>query len=209
MTEVLVLCLIGSLSYALSVTFAIRLRDDLQVPTAAALAPTAAFFAAAGARDFSVNVYFLAPVVAAGVVLLLRRSRLEAIAHGVLFLGCAVVLTTLNHGNREVSIPALAACVFLPSLYSLGEVARQKVSNRGRARVRGDAKMWWLLQAVLASASGLTMLVVDRLGWIAFVAMAGVLALTKREFDAYAVSRKAYEQTVGALDRLREVAAST
>lgn len=207
MTTALVLCFIGSLSYALSTVFAIRLRDDLYVPTAAALAPTAAFSVALAARDLSISVFLFAPLAAATVVLLARRSKLEAIAHAVLFTGCAAVLSLSRHGD-EVSILVLAACALLPVLYSFGEVARQKVANRGREHTRGDAKMWWLLQAVLACASGLTMLVVDRLGWPAFVAMAGVLALTKREFEAFAISRTAYEQTVRALDRLRQVAAS-
>jgi hypothetical protein len=207
MRAALVLSFIGSLSYALSTAFAIRLRDDLHVPTAAALAPTSAFSVGLAASDLSISVYLLAPVAAACVVLVARRSKLEAVAHGVLYTSCAVGLALVTRED-EVSTGVLAACALLPLLYSLGEVARQRVSRPGHAHIRGDAKMWWLLQAVLACASGLTVLVVDRLGWPAFVAMAGVLALTKREFEAFAISRAAYEETVRALDRLRRVAAS-
>jgi hypothetical protein len=64
--------------------------------------------------------------------------------------------------------------------------------------------MWLLLQAVLLSACGVTILVQERMGWPAFVVMAAVLALTKREFEAFGESGKAYDQTLRALDRLAE-----
>jgi hypothetical protein len=198
----LLIGVIGSASYAVSSAFAIKLRRDLGVPIAAALAPAAALSAVLMANDLGVIAYTLSPIATVGVVLAVRRSVVEALTHAALLIGCALLLAPLNEPVDEVGSVAVVACVLLPTMYSIGDAVRQRISNSATAQIGIDARMWWLLQAVLGCASGLTVLVVDRLGWPAFVAMVGVLVLTKREFESYGASRTAYQQTLRALDRL-------
>ena len=193
--------LVGSVCYGISAVVGIKLRDDLTIPTAAALAP------AVGALSLPIvgrsAWYLLAgPVVATVGLLLARRQVLEVVSHATLYGACIVGLRAVAPALEPTGILVVAAASVGTVLYSLGEVARQKISYRGHAHITADLRMWLLLMGVLVSACGLTILVVGRLGWGAFVAVAGVLALTKREFEGFAASRLALDQTVRALQRL-------
>ncbi len=190
---------VGGICFGLSTVFGIRLRDDVTVPTAAALAPTAAALSL-GASEGHVAFAFLPAVVAATVLLVAKTPLLEIASHICLFLA---VLGALFAGGWD-RMPPVVLALGLTLAYSLLEVLRQKVSYRGHAHINADLGMWWLLQAVLVCASGLTALVVERLGWPAFVAMAAVFAITKSEFEGFALSRTALDQTVRALDRLSQ-----
>lgn len=195
--------LVGAASFGLATIFGIRLRDSLTVPTAASLAPPVALSALE--LDGSERFVFLAgPLVCLLVLLIVRRSWLEIASHTILFLGIAAVIYSVVAREVVGSTVVLVLCVLLTVVYSVVEVGRQKLSHRGHAEIREDWKMWSLLQGVLLCACGLTVMVVQRMGWPAFVVMAVVLALTKREFDAFGRSRVAYDQTLRALDRLTE-----
>jgi hypothetical protein len=194
--------LVGALCFGLSTIFGIRLRDDLTVPTAAALAPTAAALTVS-ASSTHWSLLLVAPAAAGLALILMRAPFLEVFSHVGLFLASVGILTTGVSANGRLTASLLLA-LGLTLAYSVVEVGRQKLSFRGHAHITADLRMWWLLQAVLVCASGLTVLVVERLGWPAFAAMAAVLALTKREFEGFALSRVALDQTVRALARLSE-----
>ena len=197
MSTALVTALVGCLAYAVSTAYPIGLYGGLSVPIAAALAaPTAA-------AAFRADAPWVA-VVGAGSCLVValagKRSVVEALVNGAMFIG--LVLTAgFTLSGHQASYAGVVSCMGLTGLYLLVDCSRQ-LNGDVRHVLEDRSRMWWLLQAVLISAGGLTFLVEERLGWLAFVAMAGVLALAKREFEAFAASRKALEQTMDVLDSL-------
>jgi hypothetical protein len=193
--------MIGSICYGVSTVVGIKLRDDLTVPTAAALAPAVA--ALSLSLDAGPTWYLLiGPAIASLGLLAARRKVLEIASHAALYGGCIFGIRVLGGGSEPTETIVVVVALSFVVLYSLGEVIRQKVSFRGHAHITADLRMWLLLDGVLVSACGLTILVVGRLGWAAFIAMAGVLALTKREFEGFAKSRLALDQTVRSLESL-------
>lgn len=194
--------LVVSACFGISTVLGIRLRDDLTVPSAAALAP------AAGALSLQVEPaihwtwMLVGPAVALVTLLAARASALEIGSHVALFLAVSASLRAVGTSHDVLLMTAAGMAGTL--VYSLAEVGRQKVSHRGHARIGADSGMWWLLQGVLLCASGLTLLVLDRMGWASVAVTGGVLALTKREFEGFAMSRVALEQTVRALAQLSD-----
>jgi hypothetical protein len=201
MSDAAVPLLVGSTCYALATAFEIRFTNNTTVPTAAALAPAVCLVALGGEGNYS---YLLPLAPAAAIVLLLatRRPVHEVIWHVVLF---GVVATSVQGlglvGVRDPLVRALIG----GSQYLLGQYVAQRLRARCALLPREDRKTWLLLHGVLVCACGLTALGVDEMDWPAFIAMALVLVLTKREFEAFAQSRTAYEQTVAAIGRLKSL----
>jgi hypothetical protein len=124
--------------------------------------------------------------------------------HLVLLIATYVALKFTIAPSAAESSLALALSLLLTLGYSTSAFALHALRHHRQSESRHDLTVWWLLQGVLLCACGVTVLMLERMRWPAFLAMAAVLALTKREFDAYGKSRIAYDQTVRALDRLAE-----
>jgi drug/metabolite transporter (DMT)-like permease len=148
------------------------------------------------------SLIVVAPLLAGLVATLLRRSVREAWRHCLLF-GVSGLMIALFGRPYGVSMRSLFVCVGASVLYAMGWVFLSRASFSLRSGGT-DQGVYFLLLAVLVCACGLTVLASDRMGWPAFIAMAGVLALTKREFESFALSRTAYEQTVRALQDIAE-----
>jgi hypothetical protein len=201
MTE-LATYLIGSLCYGVIAAFSIRMRVHLTVAATAALAPAVAAAAVTAAGEYGPLIVAVAPVVAVIAVIASGGSVGAAGWHSLLFmLLLGLVGVSASMGLEGLILRLLLALVGT-AVYISGDFIKQRWTSAVFELFRGDNKMWWLLCAVLACASGLTVLVTPTLGWPAFVAMAGVLALIRREFEAFGQSRTAYDQTLHALDRL-------
>jgi hypothetical protein len=194
---------VGLLCYVVGTVFGIRLRDDVRIPTAAALAPTVAVLGQRVDANL-IPLTAVALIVAALVLRVAGRRVAETVSHLTLLLGCFVVIPHLTGGDDGQSLRAVLVALAATGCYAMLEVARQVMGTRRRADIGSIGRMGALPLAVLMCASGLTILIVPRMGWPAFVAMAAVLALTKGEFEAFAGSRRAYDQTIRALDRLAE-----
>ena len=191
--------IVGCACYGLATSFAIRFNERLTVASAAAFAPAVAWSAFAQRRP----VLLFVPVLFAGLVLILRRRPLvECATHAALFGAVvAVVVVTRIVGVDEVLVPSLiGGVVYLTADYAL----QRRTAALVVLAVGQEPRTWWLLQGVLLCACGLTGLGVEQMDWPAFVAMAGVLVLTKREFEAFAQSREAYQQTLRALEKLQQ-----
>jgi hypothetical protein len=201
MTAALAGYLVGALCYGLSTAYGIRFSSDLTVPTAAALGPAVAWSGLSLARHESSLLLAIGPLVAVVVHLVRRRSYWEVTSHTGLFLVSVLVFLGFRRvGLEDLLVPALISGV----AYLIGEFTRQRAPRaRRRHFADGDVRTWLMLQAVLVCACGLTMLGLRQMDWPAFVAMAAVLALTKHEFEAFALSRTAYEQTLSAVEELK------
>jgi hypothetical protein len=130
----------------------------------------------------------------------MRRPAAEAIRHVALF--GLVTVTLMGLGAAGLRDPLLRALVG-GVVYLAGEYFAQRLGTHQQVLAPSDRKTWLLLHGVLLCACGLTALGVEEMDWPAFIAMAFVLLLTKREFEAFALSRTAYDQTVRAIDRLK------
>ena len=199
--------LVASISFVVATAFGIRLRHDLTVPAAAALAPPLALVGRT-LEGPDVVLVVAAPLLALLLALVRRRSVVETLSHPVLLVAVTVLVHFALRTSAVSSPEVLLGSLVLTLGYSAAGLGLDRVANRGHAGARKDGRMWWLLQGILLCACGLTVLMLERMGWPAFVAMAVVLALTKREFDAFGESRTAYDQTLRALDRLSERASS-
>jgi hypothetical protein len=199
--------LIGVACFGLASAYQIRFSERLTVPTAAALAPMVAWLGTALMRGGRWYLLIIAPITA-GLFQVASRQGLSLVSFHALFFGLSVLVSVTGWrlGVRSALLPALVAS----ALYLAGDYARQQfVTPTNSPSVRADKRTWWLLQAVLICACGLTVLAVERMDWPAFVAMAGVLVLTKREFEAFALSRAAYVQTMRAIDVLKRLEVPT
>lgn len=190
---------VGAICYALSTAYGIRFTNNRTVPTAAALAP-AVCLVGLGDDVFSPSVMVLCPIGALFVLLARRRPTAEIVRHVGLF--GLVTGTLVGLGAAGLQDP-LALAVVGGVVYLLGENIAQRIRVGKQLLVEGDRRTWLLLHGVLVCACGLTALGVQQMDWPAFIAMAFVLVLTKREFEAFALSRTAYAQTVRAIDRLK------
>lgn len=190
---------VPALCYGASTAISIRLREDLAIPTAAALVPSVVI-ASATLSPGAWMLVGLGPLVALVALLISRAHPSELVFH--LVVGSAVLAGghfLLPAANRPATIVLLAVGGSL--FYAVGELVRERIASR-RPRALVDLKMWWLLLGVVLSASGLTALAVNRIGWSALPAMAAVLALIKREFEGFALSREALDQTLRAVRML-------
>ena len=195
--------LVGCASFGFATIFTIKLRDDLTVPTSAALAPPLSLLALA-LPETERGLLLLAPLFALLVLVLARRVLLEVVQHLLLLTAIYVVIELAVGPDAADSPRVLALSLLLTCAYSVSAFVLHVPRRRHQSESRHDLTVWWLLQGVLLCACGVTVLMLERMGWPAFLAMAAVLALTKREFDAFGKSRIAYDQTVRALDRLSE-----
>lgn len=194
---------VGSLCLGASTVFRIRLSEQLAVPTVAAIAPAVALSGIDASRWVGSVASIVIPV---GVVLLATtfasRPILERVLHVLAYVLTAGVLSSLVDPTAEVGAVGLALGLLSGSFYLAGDQARQLVGTSAWSRLGEARPMWFLLQLVVLSASGLTVMVLRELGWGAFIAMAGVLAIMRNEFEALGQSRTAVEQTNLALERL-------
>jgi hypothetical protein len=191
--------------YGLSAGYGIRFDARHSVPTAAALAPAVVWVGMNLPGSTNPAWLGVGPFVAVIVLLALRRQVHEVISHLLLYGAALAIFELMNYADFE---EPLVGGLFAGVLYLVGEAVRQHAVRSDRANVRrSDQRTYWLLNAVLLCACGLTILGVQEMDWPAFVAMAVVLALTKREFEAFALSRDAYAQTVTAIDQLKRRAA--
>lgn len=194
--------LIGVLVLGPAAALGVRLRDGVVAPVASALAPGVAMLVV------STGSYLLGGIGASALVaLVLARTRRSALWEIAAHLGGYWTAIALYAGLDALGEPlagtaGLALGLSGTAAYSGLETVRQKVTHKGHARISADLRMWLLLQAVLLSAGGLTVLVLPELRWPTFPAMAMALVLTRREFQGYADSRRALDQTVRALDGL-------
>lgn len=188
---------VGSACYALSAVFAIRLSDRRSVATAAAFAPALAWWAI---YQEHVALLTIPPVLGVIALVIGRRSASNAAWQVVFFVATVILVGALAIlGVRGVLLPAIVG----GAIYLAGDFLRQRGLHQPRVpEPREDRRTWWLLQGVLLCACGLTGLGVEQLDWPAFAAMAAVLVLTKHEFEAFAQSRKAFEQTIRAVEKL-------
>jgi hypothetical protein len=203
MTELLLPVVVGAMCYGLSTAFEIRFTSKTTVPTAAALAPAVCLVAMGGHGDYA-YLLALAPAAAALSLLVTRRPFDEIVLHVALF--GLVAATVQGLGMLGLEDP-LARALVGGTEYLLGQYSVQRVRMHSPLLAHGDRKTWLLLHGVLICACGLTALGVGEMDWPAFIAMALVLVLTKREFEAFALSRTAYEQTVQAVERLKSLEA--
>jgi hypothetical protein len=200
---------VGSLCFAASTTIRIRLRGNLSVTTAAAIAPAVAVSGGMLVSGGSPDLLLLAPSLPSIVVMALaRRSIPEMVGHTLLYSLAALSLAPLVGSRGPGPINVLAVGVLACVVYAAFDFLLQRARAQSWEPLRDLRRMWWLLHVVVVSASGLTILVLEQLSWGAFVAMAAVLGITKHEFEAFAISRTAFEQTNTALSRLRERAAT-
>jgi hypothetical protein len=200
---------VGSLCFAASTTIRIRLRGNLSVTTAAAIAPAVAVSGGMLVSGGSPDLLLLAPSLPSIVVMALaRRSIPEMVGHTLLYSLAALSLAPLVGSRGPGPINVLAVGVLGCVVYAAFDFLLQRARAQSWEPLRDLRRMWWLLHVVVVSASGLTILVLEQLSWGAFVAMAAVLGITKHEFEAFAISRTAFEQTNTALSRLRERAAT-
>jgi hypothetical protein len=194
---------IGSICFAASTVVSIRLRDDLAVTAAVAIAPAVAVSGAVAVDSGLSHWVLVVPsLMAALAMILAKRTIYEVIGHSVLYGACALALSHLVSGSNRSTVPVLVASAFGGLCYLFADGLRQRRVSKLWEPVNDLMSMWILLQIVVLSASGLTVMVLDQLSWGAFVAMAAVLAITKKEFESFALSRRAFRQTTLALARL-------
>jgi hypothetical protein len=198
MSDDVVVYLIGVLCLGLATGVPIRLSPRLSVATAAALGPSVAWSGLATNDPRLLAAY---PCLVFIGLLVNRRSAAQIASHLVLHGAVLGGLATLRAaGVSEPLFPTVGFGV----AYLLGEFGFQRLRARGPLLSSPYLKPWLLLEGVLLCACGLTTLGVQRLEWPAFLAMAFVLLLTKREFEAFVDSQAAYTQTLDALNWLRE-----
>jgi hypothetical protein len=143
------------------------------------------------------------PLVAVAVLVARSHRAQELVSHLLLFAATLAVFEVMEHAGLD---EPLVGGLLAGMIYLAGEGLRQRASSDWTNDKRADRRTFWLLNAVVLCACGLTVLGVQEMDWPAFVAMAAVLALTKREFEAFALSRDAYAQTVSALEELKRQA---
>ncbi len=195
---------VASVSYAVSTAFPIKLPERVLVPIASALVP-AVIISGTQVESWPLGLVALGPICLGLVVQVARRSWTEAWLQSFWYAVCFGALS-LTHIRTANSALALALCLFGTAAYAASETCRRVISNGVPLYDQRDWRTWWLLLGVLISASGLTVLVVERLAWPTFIAMVAVLGLVKREFEDFARSRVTYEETVRALGRLDDLA---
>jgi hypothetical protein len=201
--------MLPSIAVIVCYALAVNLRIELQVGAVdlgAAFAPALMAVArGTGPRDL---VVIIAGLLAGAAVGLLRGRSLRGMLADVptvataslVFLGVEVLISEfgVRLAHRLDAVVAGSVAVLAYSL----------VSDRARhlrSRVhREDRIVWLLLQTVLVSAFGLMILGYDQLGWPSIVIVCIVLAVTKTEFDRYALARRTLVQTVAALSLLQE-----
>ena len=201
MSAVLAAYLVGTVCYGLSTTFGIRFTGGLTASTAAALGPAVSVL---GLRLAETNAVWLVvcPVVALSIMLIRRTPKLEVVRHMILFGGLLTIVRALiGAGLRDPLTIALVG----GSFYLVFEFVVQLLVVGAGVLAPLDRKMWLLLEGVLICACGLTTLGVEALEWPAFIAVAFVLMITKREFESFVKSRTAYEQTVRAIEKLKAI----
>ena len=205
MTLALAGYLFSAACYGVSTGYSIRFDARHSVSIAAALAP-AVIWLGVEPRSLELSPWIIfAPSVAIATLLARRRGVHEIAGHFVLFAG-GVGLAAFGRvaGLDEPLAIGLVTCV----VYLTADGLRQRLFEEGRAPVASaDRRTYWLLHAVILCACGLTILGVQKMDWPAFAAMAIVLALTKREFEAFSQSRTTYDQTIAAIAELKGRAA--
>jgi hypothetical protein len=189
--------------YGLSVGYGIRFDDRHSVPTAAALAPAVVWVGLSLPGTTRHGWLMVGPLVAVAVLVARSHRAQELVSHLLLFAATLAVFEVMEHAGLD---EPLVGGLLAGMIYLAGEGLRQRASSDWTNDKRADRRTFWLLNAVVLCACGLTVLGVQEMDWPAFVAMAAVLALTKREFEAFALSRDAYAQTVSALEELKRQA---
>jgi hypothetical protein len=148
--------LVGSLCFAASTAIRIRVRDDLSVTTAAAIAPAVAVSAALYVDGGKPATLVLAPLLPSLVVMALaRRPFREVVGHVVLYAFTAVSLATVTTWTRDsdsVVFAAVAGCVVYVGL----DFLLQRVQAKSWEPLYDLRRMWALLHVVVISAAGLT-----------------------------------------------------
>jgi hypothetical protein len=192
---------VGILCYGLAAAFRIRFSETATAPTGASLAPPVLLISGGLAETHYLLVLAGCQCAATISAVAARRFGRVFVTQTAAFGICVIALKVLEGavGDRLV-LAILGATLYLAVDYAL-----LRIWARTSLLPAEDRRTWLLLQAVLVCACGLTMLGVTQLTWPAFLAMALVLVLTKREFEAFAKSRMAYTQTVRAIDRLKEL----
>jgi hypothetical protein len=205
MTMALAGYLFSAACYGLATGYGIRFDAGHSVSTAAALAPAVVWVGLNLPATTNPGLLGVGPAVALLVLIALRRRIHEVLSHVMLFGITLGIFGVMNYAGLD---EPLVGGLLAGGIYLVGDAVRQHLVSSGRASVRrSDQRTYWLLHAVLLCACGLTVLGVQEMDWPAFAAMAVVLALTKREFEAFALSRDAYDQTVSAIDQLKRRAA--
>jgi hypothetical protein len=192
---------VGVLCYGLSTGYGIRFTEHAAAPIAAALAPPVLILALSLNGSGPICAFAGCLLAAVVVGLLLRRPLRDLLRHSSNLCLTAGSLVALRSAVDDLLILALSGA----AIYLAADYLAQRLRAHQRLLPRADMTTWWLLLGVLLSACGLTALAVSQLDWPAFLAMALVLVLTKREFEAFAKSRAAYAQTLRAVARLKEM----
>lgn len=210
-TSLLAMVAVGA--YLASITLEIDLPDGRQVTSGAAFAG-----ALAGLGGGGLGILPTWPMLAgaaiggAGVALLKKRSLRSAGTRPfalLLAFGVAEGMGSLTRGViRGENARALLAGCFAAAAYFVVEVCGTIVSIRNR-RATGLALREAMttvvpLAVVVASTTGLILIAVHRLDWLAFVVMFLPVLATRHEFGRYRETRRAYEETVRALAGLAE-----
>jgi hypothetical protein len=191
-TPELVTFLIGAACYVLLLNVGVRGERSPTISMGAGLGPAMAAYGVAHEGD--AFVVFVVPIAATFLLLAARSHVREGLAHSVLYGSIAAGAFVLSASGRW---PAFITAIIGAMGYAIVDGARRRTWSQP-----GDEATALLLLGVFLCSAGLTVLIADRMGWPAFAAMAAVLALTKREFDSFALSRVALKQTVVALESL-------
>lgn len=204
MSTALVGFLVSAIVYGVSAAFSVRFDNRRNVSVAGSLAPAVILLGLALPTSTSTGWMVVGPIVAVFVSAVRRNAISDTLSHPVLFgVALGVVAVSERMGAEELVAGLLAG-----ALYLAGDGVRQALTGKeghvGRRRSDRLSGSYWVLHAVLLCACGLTVLGVQEMDWPAFTAMAFVLTLTKHEFEGFARSRDAFDQTVAAIDQLKQ-----
>ncbi len=189
---------------------ALNLRIELQVGDVSLAPAFAPVFLVVGVDSLVITLMAVAAAGIVGVLLLGWRERTAGA--GLRRLAALAASTLAVFGVRaavETLLPASSMSLQFVLAGAVGVLIFALVSDRVRhlraVRSTEDGRVWLVLVGVLISAYGLMALAYNETGWPALVAVFGVLALTKREFDRYAAARRTLDQTVASLAGLARV----
>jgi hypothetical protein len=205
----------GVVAYSASAATEVELPDGRRVAPAAAFAGAVA---ALGTDGYEVMpawaLLIVAALVGALTVWLVRRKVRAAVvgivglsvAFGVMFALERVLLTLSVRPHVAVMVAAsTASCAY----FGCDLVGSWIDTTNDRREGRGLglfvlAKTGIPLAVVFASTTGLVVLAIPRLSWLAFVILFIPVLVVRQEFQRFRMTRRTYEQTVRSLAGLAE-----
>ncbi len=190
--------------YGALLSFRVNVGHKRSVPMSASFAPVVAVMGRGSLRA-TIVLAVLGAAVGVAVQLLLRHRWASAAFDLGAFLMSFVITRIVFFGAVRLGV-AESVALLLAGSFGVGSFAVVEVGFAALSRLapltRDERRVCMVLYALLGSAFGLTILVYREINWIAFVAVLLPLALTKREFDRYALARSTLEETVEVLGQL-------